>query len=395
MGQQGDVDALIHDLMYLGFNILHTNERTSNCEINGRKFSMHSFRVKCLSTSLFLLLRALGVPEGNKTNSSYLISRWIKDGEMAIKKEFLAAYLGGDGPKIQVKSLTRAEGGQYNHVNINDIEFHKRTDLIENGLAFAEELKEMLNEFGIVSKVFYETDSYVRRDKTRSAIVHISIPSNFNHAFILAQRIGYTYCWQKQLSAMHSGEFLRMILTKREEWKELHRKALHLAEQGKTHQEIADTLNIEKLLVYQWVTKKVNPTVAKHHILFDSWVKEATEGLKDGFLWLGVRQVEEAFLPEVQVITTEENHNFVANGFLVHNCGPCKMMEPHFKKAADKFTKIKFGKVNVDKESDLAGRFNVMSIPTTVFFKNGEMVDSHTGGMGFEAIERLVKDNFS
>ena len=101
----------------------------------------------------------------------------------------------------------------------------------------------------------------------------------------------------------------------------------------------------------------------------------------------------------IKELVEKDFDHFVGKGdsvvdFYADWCGPCKMMEPHFKKAADKLTKVKFGKVNVDKESDFAGRFNVMSIPTTIFFKDGEMVDSHTGGMGFEAIERLVKDNF-
>ncbi len=75
-------------------------------------------------------------------------------------------------------------------------------------------------------------------------------------------------------------------------------------------------------------------------------------------------------------------------------CGPCKMMEPQFKKAAESSTEIKFGKINVDGSEDIASRFDVMSIPTTIFFKDGEIVERHTGAMTAAMIERKAKDAF-
>lgn len=76
-------------------------------------------------------------------------------------------------------------------------------------------------------------------------------------------------------------------------------------------------------------------------------------------------------------------------------CGPCKMMEPQFKKAAEKLPRIHFGKVDVDEQYELAGRFRVMSIPTTLFFKKGELVDRHTGALTSDMIERKAAESFS
>ena len=52
-------------------------------------------------------------------------------------------------------------------------------------------------------------------------------------------------------------------------------------------------------------------------------------------------------------------------------CGPCKMMSPIIDKIAEENTDIKVGKLNVDEAQEIAARYNVMSIPTIILFKNG------------------------
>ena len=52
-------------------------------------------------------------------------------------------------------------------------------------------------------------------------------------------------------------------------------------------------------------------------------------------------------------------------------CGPCKMMSPIIDKIAEENDNIKVGKLNVDEGQDIAIKYNVMSIPTIIVFKNG------------------------
>jgi len=63
-------------------------------------------------------------------------------------------------------------------------------------------------------------------------------------------------------------------------------------------------------------------------------------------------------------------------------CGPCKMMGPIVEKLANEFEgKMKIGKLNIDNEMSIAQKYRVMSIPTFIFFKNGEAVKTIVGGM--------------
>jgi thioredoxin len=76
-------------------------------------------------------------------------------------------------------------------------------------------------------------------------------------------------------------------------------------------------------------------------------------------------------------------------------CGPCKMMAPHFEAAAKQLKgKVNFGKVDVEEAQELAGRFEVMSIPTLVYFKNGEQINRTSGAMPSDEIVSACRDNF-
>ena len=63
-------------------------------------------------------------------------------------------------------------------------------------------------------------------------------------------------------------------------------------------------------------------------------------------------------------------------------CGPCRMLAPMIEDLDKKYEgKAVIGKVNVDEEQELAIRYGVMSIPTVIFFKNGEEIARKVGVM--------------
>lgn len=92
--------------------------------------------------------------------------------------------------------------------------------------------------------------------------------------------------------------------------------------------------------------------------------------------------------------TSTKKGNWVVD-FWASWCGPCKMMAPEFEAAARELKgKMHFGKVNVEDHFELSDKFNIMSIPTTMFFKNGTMVSAHTGAISKDEILKLVNENF-
>jgi len=60
-------------------------------------------------------------------------------------------------------------------------------------------------------------------------------------------------------------------------------------------------------------------------------------------------------------------------------CGPCRMIAPIVEEIAEERSDIKVGKINVDDEPELATRFGIMSIPTLIVIKDGEIVNKLVG----------------
>lgn len=72
-------------------------------------------------------------------------------------------------------------------------------------------------------------------------------------------------------------------------------------------------------------------------------------------------------------------------------CGPCRALGPVLEEVSEEVSSVKIVKVNVDEESDLAGEFRIMSIPTMILFKNGKPVEKSIGLLPKSEILDLIK----
>ena len=72
-------------------------------------------------------------------------------------------------------------------------------------------------------------------------------------------------------------------------------------------------------------------------------------------------------------------------------CGPCRMLSPVVDQVAEENPDTKVCKVNVDEEQQLAIKYGVMSIPTLLVFKGGELVNQSVGVIPKEEVLNLIK----
>jgi thioredoxin 1 len=72
-------------------------------------------------------------------------------------------------------------------------------------------------------------------------------------------------------------------------------------------------------------------------------------------------------------------------------CGPCKMVGPIVDELASEYAgKMKFGKLNVDESSETAGQYDVMSIPTLIIFKDGQIVKQMLGAHSKDGFKKEI-----
>lgn len=94
----------------------------------------------------------------------------------------------------------------------------------------------------------------------------------------------------------------------------------------------------------------------------------------------------------MDMINKEEGYVLV--DFYASWCGPCKMMAPIVDEFSKK-SKIPVYKVNIDEADEIAKNYNVMSIPTFMILKKGEIKDIRVGGMNPEMLEEFVESNIN
>ncbi|WP_294563723.1 thioredoxin [Succinatimonas hippei] len=74
-------------------------------------------------------------------------------------------------------------------------------------------------------------------------------------------------------------------------------------------------------------------------------------------------------------------------------CGPCKMVGPIIEALAEKMENVKFCKVDIDQNVEWASKLKVMSIPTMVIYKDGEVMASQIGALPEEDLRRFIEAN--
>ena len=100
----------------------------------------------------------------------------------------------------------------------------------------------------------------------------------------------------------------------------------------------------------------------------------------------------------VKIVNSNEFTNEIKEGvvfvdFFATWCGPCKMLSPIVDEVSNEIKDVKFIKVDVDTSNDIASKYNIMSIPTLMIFKDGNLIAKQMGLLSKSALIDFISDN--
>lgn len=329
-GKEEDLTSIKEDINKIGFGCTNIYSRRRNHEIKTHydtvKFRNVEKSVMSGSKALAVLMLLLGLPNGNKAAKNFVLPEWIFRCRKWQKRLLLAAFFGAE--LSSPKTMTRHKYNFYNPV----ISMNKKEAFVQSGREFFKQISELLKGFGIKSRLIEERNEYINKQGELSIRLRLQISNKSKNLIKLYSVIGFEYNKKRSFLANVATEYLLIKESVLDERKQAEKRAKELRkERGISARKIYEVLNKD----YKWINfrfversiydnRKTSARISFNWLGFDEFLKERTLGLgKTGQVWENIVGIEKiAFKEPVYDFTVEnENHNFIANSFVVSNCG--------------------------------------------------------------------------
>jgi len=328
-GKEEDLEEIRKDVERIGFKPSRVYSRNRNHEIktsyNTIKFNRTEKSIKINSQSLSLVLLLLGTPKGNKTINEFEIPKWLMESPKWMKRLYLASFFGAE---LSSPKTVTEYGFNFNSPLLS---INKRKEKVVNGRKFINQIKIMLSDLGIESKLIKERDEFKNKKGEISIRLRLAIRANPNSLIKFWSQIGFEYNKKRQFLANVAVHYLkskqRIVNERNDAEKEaikLHKTGLSGKKIFKLLKEKYKNINLRFIERSVYEGRKTSPRIAFNSHTFESFIKEKTKGLgKTGQVWDKIISKKEIpFNEEVYDFNVQdENHNFIANNFVVSNCG--------------------------------------------------------------------------
>ncbi len=310
-----DLEKIKYDLRILGFSSSNIYTRKTKSNITDHNNTNHTIvgisKSIGASTKSFRYFKNIGAIMGDKTIRESHIPQWLFNSSAKEKAEFLAAYLGSDGLRISQSSTAKSD---FNSVKLS---FHKLEVLEKNAFKFANQLKDLFESLGIRISRIAKRKGNIRKDGNKTIKIVLTIAKSMDNMTNFLEKIGYRYCGEKEIEGYKWLAYLKAKKEKTKERIEINKRIQELYKKGIKKIEIARMLNIPKYYVGEWTrhNRKIRASNSFPH--FDEWISAR---YSNGVIFECIKNMELLKEQEVYDLEIDELHNFVANGFIVHNC---------------------------------------------------------------------------
>lgn len=326
-GSAEDLQAIRADLERVGVtpSRVYARERhhTIQTAYAEYEFDRTEEWVKVVGSGFAVLLACLGAPVGKKPQQDYSTPAWLEAAPLWLKRLFLAAYFGAE---MTTPETVPGHGTVFGAPTVS---MSKRPACVASGRAFLERLSAWLAEFGVATQSILTDAAQLNVDGERSERLRLVLSSTTENLLALWSRIGYEYNQKRAGRAALAVQYLkhkRQHLRQRAEAsatiRTLHEQGVPLRGIAQAVCGVVNRRYVERVLYSERTSE---PRVAQDFPTFADYSTTASAGLEQaGMVWERLASVErdEDHDGLVYDFTVEhDDHNFVANGFVVSNCG--------------------------------------------------------------------------
>ena len=319
-GKMEDLKSIQNDLKWLGITTSifsrkrHHKFKSQYAESNFKTIE-HSLKIS--SRGFKVILHAMGVPFGDRSAKRYRIPKWIKLLVPWQKRLFVAAYFGGE--------LTKPLSNNGYNFNNSAFSVSKQETIIDNAFEIVYDLKEILESLGIESSEPTLVDGYAytgKKGTTKS--VRLTIKANAKNMKKFLCTVGYVYNKEKEILSSLGSLYLSFANKVREERENAKKTAQKMYYNGSNLGQILVTIKgkyFTKNFVKYSIRSENHSARVWNVIRFDDFMKKVSIG--DGYALDEIVEIEEVrYDGHVYDLTiNDHNHNFLANGIVVSNCG--------------------------------------------------------------------------
>ncbi len=321
-----DLLSIQNDIRALGIIPSKIYERKRRHNIKTKygifDFEFNECHIKQSSTVFALLLIALGTPYGRKTHMAYRIPGWIMKACSWQKRLFLAAFFGAELSKP--KTLNR-----YNFYELQ-LNMNKSKKLQQNAIDFLNDIRLLLMEFKIQSRYPCKVEGNNYEGKYGPTVgLRLSILSNPKNLIAFFETIGYEYNRKKKKFASYAVSYMRykehiqrLRFRLRTVAKSLYRSGIGSKQILATLESRISEYTPQQFVLHSlWSERKV-PRIAFNFPSFGEYAKKYAFG-NDGLVVEPLLNIEKKrYGGYVYDLTMDNpNHNFIADQFVVSNCG--------------------------------------------------------------------------
>ena len=299
IGNPEDLENIRKDIFSLGYkcnNIKAINSSSKILQRNGKERVIQgvSYQFSISSLGLPMLFYALGTPFGNKSKNIFNVPTWLFEAPLWIKRLYLAGYFGAEMSKPATRKSEPYRFGNCK-ISLNKIEQIKN-----NGYIFLNGIRALLKEFGITCGKVIEQKAIINKKGNLTIKLILQVSSKERNIRRLWGTIGYEYNLKRSLLASHALQYLNY-------------KNVLLAEES-----VLTSKSLKQLYVTSFKFREVQCKTFEEFIL--SYALNPVSEI----IWDEIDKIEEIknFDEYVYDFTVEhKDHNFIANNFIVGNCG--------------------------------------------------------------------------